>query len=494
MLFSVSQLLCVIVILLLSGLVLAVGYHIYSQISRNGEPAIARSWLPYVGFAFELGRNPRKLFLDLEKAYGEVFGIIVMGTRMFFITDPHAYPQMFNSNQQELSIIEFFLIISQNFVGVNGDPYDYNVAKSQFSKFLFGDNELSKLTERMQQRLGVIVSDIKPGRYSMFEFIGRMVFGATACALFNDNVGKNPRLYDAFCDFDKSMPAACAGINIKYIASAAAARQLLVDSVLQNREGLSRFITVRWERIEQLRKEGVISLEEGAALQMSMIWAGVANTTPGVFWTLFYLLTHPSCLQRVVEEIDRVVDSSQGTTSPLSVDILNKLVFLNACITETLRLTSGSLIVRKAKKPVTLTLPSGKTYKFRKGDELCCCLPLTHADEEIYPNASSFVPDRWLVGETEEELMESSFGKIKLSKGGNELPPGAGFLAFGAGAGLCPGRKFARGEIKTVIVYLLRSFRLSLDEGVKMPELEFSRLGLGIFPPATDIFISVDSK
>jgi len=73
------------------------------------------------------------------------------------------------------------------------------------------------------------------------------------------------------------------------------------------------------------------------------------------------------------------------------------------------------------------------------------------------------------------------------------------FIPFGGGGHYCPGRKFARNEIKTVIAYLVANFNLDLlvvdppsmvgnSAGV---EYDGSRAGLGIFPPKTGVDIKI---
>ena len=89
------------------------------------------------------------------------------------------------------------------------------------------------------------------------------------------------------------------------------------------------------------------------------------------------------------------------------------------------------------------------------------------------------------MGSTPEEKAQGAVGKIPLFKNGKELEPGAGFLAFGGGPLLCPGRRFARNEVKYLIYKLLRGYDISLEEKyiAQCPEYDSGRAGLGIFTP-----------
>ncbi|RYH21286.1 cytochrome P450 [archaeon] len=66
------------------------------------------------------------------------------------------------------------------------------------------------------------------------------------------------------------------------------------------------------------------------------------------------------------------------------------------------------------------------------------------------------------------------------------------FLAFGAGITYCPGRKFARNELKLLVVYLLHRLNLKLaDPQCDTPGLNATRAGIGIFPPVQDVNVDI---
>ena len=102
------------------------------------------------------------------------------------------------------------------------------------------------------------------------------------------------------------------------------------------------------------------------AFQLAMVWASVGNTMPSVFWLVFFLMRNPAAMQAVLEEIQSIrpaADSSGGSSGGCSADFtqeeLNRMTYMDACITETLRLCSGSLIMRHVKEPCEVTLASG---------------------------------------------------------------------------------------------------------------------------------------
>lgn len=101
------------------------------------------------------------------------------------------------------------------------------------------------------------------------------------------------------------------------------------------------------------------------AFQLAMVWASVGNTMPSVFWLVFFLMRNPAAMQAVLEEIQSIrppADSSGGCSADFTQEELNRMTYMDACITETLRLCSGSLIMRHVKEPCEVTLASGTAF------------------------------------------------------------------------------------------------------------------------------------
>ena len=81
-----------------------------------------------------------------------------------------------------------------------------------------------------------------------------------------------------------------------------------------------------------------------------------------------------------------------------------------------------------------------------------------------------------------------------------------GYLPFGGGVTLCPGRRFARNEVKTMVAFLFSHFDLSFaDPKLKLstltstssnpvhPGYDGARAGIGIYPPKYDVPVYVTS-
>jgi cytochrome P450 len=116
------------------------------------------------------------------------------------------------------------------------------------------------------------------------------------------------------------------------------------------------------------------------------------------------------------------------------------LPYLNACITEALRLTSASISPRCALTDSNLTINgrNQSSYSIRKGDNVLLLSHPIHYDTEIYEDPEEFRPERHLtVSDGGVETIFKKNGKVVHNN----------ILAFGGGSSLCPGRHLARSEV-----------------------------------------------
>ena len=93
-------------------------YHLHLSRRKKGEPPVRWSWLPALGYALDMGNRPLELLSECAKKYGEIFGLVLAGNRLFIISDPHSYHLIFNKNK-DLSWEEFHISVATNMFGVN---------------------------------------------------------------------------------------------------------------------------------------------------------------------------------------------------------------------------------------------------------------------------------------------------------------------------------------------------------------------------------------
>lgn len=175
---------------------------------------------------------------------------------------------------------------------------------------------------------------------------------------------------------------------------------------------------------------------------MQTIIVGATDTTTvNLTWALSLLLNNRHELEKVKEELDSVV----GKERLLSESDIDKLVYLQAVIKETLRLyPAGPLAgARQFTKDCTVA-----GYRVPKGTRLVLNLAKLQTDPRVWSDPLEFKPERFLTTHKDVDVKGQHF----------ELLP------FGAGRRACPGISYALQMSHLALAALLHAFDISTPE------------------------------
>lgn len=193
---------------------------------------------------------------------------------------------------------------------------------------------------------------------------------------------------------------------------------------------LSLLVTARDEN------EQSMSNEEIRDELMTMLFAGHETTANSLAWAFYWIHYLPEVKENLMAELNSLPEK-------LDFNTINKLPYLNAVVSETLRLHPVvPFVSRQLKVPFEIM-----GYTFDAGTSLFPSIYLTHQREEIYPEPKKFKPERFL---------EKQFSPFE-------------YLPFGGGSRRCLGYAFALFEMKVVLATILsevelRSFRSPFSE------------------------------
>jgi cytochrome P450 len=179
----------------------------------------------------------------------------------------------------------------------------------------------------------------------------------------------------------------------------------------------------------------------------TMLLAGEDTTANSIAWLIYLLKRHPDALQRATQEVQRIApDSSQ-----FSLEQMDALVYLDACIQEAMRL-----------KPVAPFMPIEAVKATVVGDVqvprgTMVWLVLRHdtVSPDHFADPLAFKPERWLAGADSADALDKRAS-----------------IPFGSGPRTCPGRYLALLEIKTAMAMLLSQFVI---ESVDTPDGQAAR-------------------
>jgi cytochrome P450 family 110 len=187
---------------------------------------------------------------------------------------------------------------------------------------------------------------------------------------------------------------------------------------------------------------------------MTMLFAGHETTANSLAWAFYWLHYLPEIGERLKLELNSLDKNADGNT-------INKLPYLSAVVSETLRLHPVTPFVgRQLKAPFEIM-----GYTFESGTSLFPAIYLTHQREDIYPEPKKFKPERFL---------ERQFSAYE-------------YLPFGGGNRRCLGYAFALFEMKLVLATILSQVELQLLD--KRP-LKTVRRGI-TFSPAGGVKMSL---
>jgi len=217
------------------------------------------------------------------------------------------------------------------------------------------------------------------------------------------------------------------------------------------------------------------------SINLAFLWATAANTVPGLFFTIYYIIRFREAYEAVCNEMKEFSHRRPNWLHCLNRAALDELVVLDSVVREVLRLISSAMILREAKNDFTFTTADGRDYDIRKGERLTITSTALHLDERIYPNPRSFMYNRFMKSDDPDVQNQ----RIRSLFEGKPLLMQNIFLPFGSGSHLCPGRHLALIEIKQFVLFLLNDFDVELvDPSASIPKFDHSRYGLGNLPPA----------
>ncbi|XAR71775.1 Abieta-7,13-dien-18-ol hydroxylase [Bertholletia excelsa] len=187
---------------------------------------------------------------------------------------------------------------------------------------------------------------------------------------------------------------------------------------------------------------------------LSFTIAGKDTTAITLSWFLYMMCKHPEVQEKIAQEVFEAIEVTENLSldeivASISEEALDKMQYLHAALTETLRLYPAVPVDGK----ICLsddTLPDGVSV--RRGDQVAYQPYAMGRMKRLWgDDAEEYRPERWL-NEDGEFKPESSFK----------------FTAFQAGPRICLGKEFAYRQMKIFSAVLLSSFIFKLSDEQKV--------------------------
>jgi len=440
-------------------------------LDRN-RPPLVTGYIPYLGVALQFSKDPKGYQDYLRTIYGDVFTIYLAGQFITVFKSPHDIQKIYTQPKK----FDFHAISYKHATHTFGLPTNITQDQSHEMHNIFVRNlanlDLDYLTERARERLEelLLASENKEWKQvNMYKWISYVIVSVTTRSMFGDNVPVD-EIYKTYFPFDEQFLLLASSLPESARKDAINKRTAFAKNFETNKvnEDACDMIKLRHELLQENCEN--IPLAMGHSMGV-ISWVAMTNTLGATFWCMYYLTKlSQDVKQEIIDEIkSELGPPAEGETLPkMTHESLNKLVKLDALFDEVLRYTFSTMSTRIVTQPLEYKASSGDVYKFDKNEFLM--LSNSHYDSELFENPNEFKWDRFL-----------TMNKEPL-KDGKPAKLGSFFMCFGGGVSKCPGRFFAKNEMKIFAVALLLALDIEMVDDGK-PGMDMSRWCVQTAPP-----------
>ncbi|XP_076029219.1 putative cytochrome P450 6a13 [Oratosquilla oratoria] len=182
--------------------------------------------------------------------------------------------------------------------------------------------------------------------------------------------------------------------------------------------------------------------------------AGYDTTATTLSFVSYCLALNPKVQQRVMDEIETVLDQHGGE---ITYEAIQEMTYLDMVFAETLRLyPPAPRVDRECTKEYTIP---GTNVVIHKDQKIIIPIYSIHHDPEFYPDPKKFNPDRFLPENKVHRPMQA-------------------YMPFGSGPRNCIGMRFALMEAKVAMVYILQELAFIPSKKTQVPIVIEKRSGL----------------
>uniref|UniRef100_A0A8C8RT06 Cytochrome P450 n=1 Tax=Pelusios castaneus TaxID=367368 RepID=A0A8C8RT06_9SAUR len=363
-------------------------YFLFQPRNPNSPPCVS-SWIPWFGAAFQFGKAPLEFLEQARIKHGPVFTVYILGNRLTFVAETEDALELLRTKEADFD--EAVMQAIQRTVSISKESFHRN--RSRIFKLIvrqLSPSNLHQFSETLWDEFHEHVDHLgKEGTEDLNELVRFVMFPTIMKTLFGKSFGPTNKSrteeferhfqnFDDEFEFGSQMP----------------------EFFLRKWSKSKTWLLTEFERIvTDIKKEG--QLISRTALQAALDAADTAARTTataivmrraswlhsaGAFWTLAFILSHPSIYKNIMEEIVSVYGKA-GNKIEVFEDDLRKLPSIKQCILEALRLTSPGVIMRKAMKPIKV-----QNFVIPPGDLLLVSPYWMHRNPKYFPEPEIFKP------------------------------------------------------------------------------------------------------
>ncbi|KIJ43970.1 hypothetical protein M422DRAFT_252463, partial [Sphaerobolus stellatus SS14] len=273
-----------------AGLLAVFLYKLVERRNNDGRPPMLKYWVPWLGSAIELGKNPDGIFARATAQLGPIFRIKAAGQDFTYVTSP----ELISAIYRESKIFEFVPIrmdmaykIFDVAREVNGNPVmTEDLFKTHHAKLSpknvgeihkrYGGFTYESIQIALDNSSDTPITRLSP-------FLKPAAYDAALYAFFGKSYNARAS-YQPFIDFDNGFPLLQAGAPKFLLKKTLAGRDQLTEITKRYLTGPHSDCSDFVSSIEEIANEAKWPLKDVANIFITDVWAMQANAINVAYW------------------------------------------------------------------------------------------------------------------------------------------------------------------------------------------------------------------
>ncbi|XP_058837443.1 cytochrome P450 9e2-like [Topomyia yanbarensis] len=216
----------------------------------------------------------------------------------------------------------------------------------------------------------------------------------------------------------------------------------------QESEQNDGFATVRESEVGQVQTSFQMTDLDMVAQCLIFFTAGFDTVSTCLTFLVYELTINPDVQQRLYEEVIQTAKQLDG--SPIGYETLQKMRYLDMCVSESLRLWPPVAMVDRLCISDYRVDDGRLNFTIEKGVGVWIPIHGLHRDPKYFPDPERFDPERF---------NDENKGSINMGA----------YLPFGVGPRNCIGSRFALMEVKSIVYHMLLHFSFERTDRTLVP-------------------------
>ncbi|RFU74919.1 cytochrome p450 [Trichoderma arundinaceum] len=295
----------------------------------------------------------------------------------------------------------------------------------------------------------------------LFLWLRDVITLGTANGLYGPNspVALDQSLIEDIWTFDENQLRLSWGILPNLVAPSGVRTLVKISQAFQEfvRKGNDEFASDAVKSSIATARKMDVSADDYSRIEVFNVSVATVNTVPTAVAMIQNILANTDLLKALRKELEAILttkETFQGLQAELDIGRAEiDCPLLHACYQEALRIGSTPTCNRAVLEDVVLTDPdTGREILFKKGWRVSIPTFLLHNRDTFWGgDAESFRPEKFLPG----GFATDGKGKVRTQ----------GFVPYGGGAHLCPGRHLAKMEILASSALVIMALDMKAENG-----------------------------